>query len=797
MLRNIIKIAFRNLRKQWFYTSINVMGLAVGIAASILVYFIVSYDLSFDTHHKDVNRIYRLVQNEINQGEVSYESGIPYPLRLSFKNEYPEVEALTLVDQNSGNLIKVESENGEVRTFEKDGTQVAFTMPDFFEIFNYEFLLGDPASLKEEGNVIISKRLAELYFGSYEVALGKVINYENAVDLTITGVVANPPKNTDIPHEVFIAFETGASVRIWDSWTATSTSVQAFIKLKENARVEDFQAKIVDYIQKNSEDKDSPTTKELILQPLAEMHHVSEYEILGERVATYKELTILTLIGSLLLIIGCINFINLNTSLAINRSREIGIRKVLGSTRSKIVFQYLSEALMITLAAGILSLGIIEIALFEIENLLGYNLPEFTYNGDFVWFFVSLIVLVTLFSGYYPALIISGFKPINSLRNKVTTATIGGLSLRKSLIVFQLLVAQILIVAVIVVNNQINHILEKPNGFDANSIVQFSIPRPENIDVEIFSERIKAIDGVENFSLSNTGTASSNIWSGTARHTNDREEVITRFQVKIADQNFLETYGIKLLTGTSVKPDSLNQYVLNETAVAELGYEDYSSAIGRDLSIWGQPGTIVGVMKDFKTDPWHFGQSPVAMWYDQNNMYLGSAKVKIKNVDDVMTKVRKEWQSEFPEFTFEYSFLTDSMAEFYNEGKRAKNIFSLFTGIALFIGGIGLLGLVSFLVNQKTKEIGIRKVFGASLYQLLTWISNDFVKLVLVAFAFAAPLSWYLMRKWLEGFATQIELSLWIFAAGLLFSLSITLAIIVSKSLVVSRINPAESLRNE
>ncbi|MTI21404.1 hypothetical protein E1176_10270, partial [Fulvivirga sp. RKSG066] len=246
MFKNILKISFRNLLKNKAHAFTNVAGLAIGTSAAIVIYFIISYDLSFDTYHADTDRIFRLVQNETTNGELGYESGIPYPLRLKFAEEYPEVEALAYLDQNSGSLITIESDGNKVR-YENDDVHLGFTMPSYFKIFKHEFLLGDAESLGTAGNVILSKRMAERFFGNYQDALGKVINYENAVDLTVTGVIANLPGNTDLPHEILIAFETGGSLRIWDSWTATSTSVQAFIKVKPQVDITRFEDKIINY----------------------------------------------------------------------------------------------------------------------------------------------------------------------------------------------------------------------------------------------------------------------------------------------------------------------------------------------------------------------------------------------------------------------------------------------------------------------------------------------------------------------------------------------------------------------
>ncbi|MTI19658.1 FtsX-like permease family protein, partial [Fulvivirga sp. RKSG066] len=521
------------------------------------------------------------------------------------------------------------------------------------------------------------------------------------------------------------------------------------------------------------------------------MHHDSRYPTLVGRVATYDELNLLAVIGVLLLVAACINFINLNTALAVKRSKEIGIRKVLGSDRSKLIFQYLGETAMITLVACGISLGVAELMHLNLQSIIGYEIPEFTYDLSFGLFMVALFVTVSILSGLYPALIISGYRPIQALR-KTQPVRSAGFSMRRGLIVFQLLIAQVLVIAVIVVVQQLDHFMTRPSGFDSEAVVQFSVPRPDEIDIDAFSDRLKRINGVEAVSLSSTGTASSNQWGATVRFTSNGEEQIENFRVKIIDEDFLETFRIPLLNGRNVKKDTNRFYLLNETALREMSVADPDEVLGQKISAWGKEGEVIGVIKDFKTVSLHSQQQPVVLWYEAKMFFLGSVKLKGDGLQETIAEIQREWQHYFPEFTFSYEFLDQKMAQFYEDERRLAKTFSLFAGLAIVIGAIGLLGLISFSINQKTKEIGVRKILGASLAQVMYLLSFDFVRLVIIAFAIAAPLSWYVMEHWLNEFATRITLNFWIFMAGLSFTLFITIMIISFKSVRAALANPVD-----
>lgn len=796
MFRNILKISFRNLIGNGSHTLINVVGLSIGIASALIIGSIIRYDLTFDKDHPFSDRTYRLVTHDITN-ELRTDPGTPYPLRLSFQQDFPEVEFLTMVDNNilSG-LVSVTDDDG-LKVYEEDANHQAFVMPDYFKIFKRDLLVGNSEKVFNNANsVVLSKSLAEKYFGDYVSAVDRVIRIENLIDLTVTGVMNDAPMNTDMPFDMLISFDVGGSERIWDSWESTSTSVQCYFTLYEDALLSEFGEKIIDYIQEHKP-KDVPTIEKLYAQPLADIHHNSLYHNYNERAATHEELITLAIIGVLLILAASINFINLNTAQAIKRSKEIGVRKVLGSGRGYLVIQFLLEAAIITLAAIVISLGVMEVALMVIESIIGYALPSTTYDTVLFVSLAGLLVTVTFMAGLYPAVVVSGYQPINALKNKISSSYKNGLSMRKSLIIVQLLISQILVVCVIVVGLQIDHFMKTPIGVDTEAVLEFRIPTPESTDMESFKNVIKKLPGVSNLAFSNTGTSSGNTWGGQGKFSNDNEVIHERVHVKLIDVDYLDTYGLELLAGRNVVVDTLPRYLINETAMKAFGVNDPEEILGAPLQVWGSDGTIVGVVKDFHAESLHEPVVPAAMWVRPNGYYVAAAKLAGTDWQETINQIKGEWEKVFPGYVFNYEFLDDKISTFYESERRTAKTFTVFALIAILIGAMGLFGLISYLASTRKKEIGVRKVLGARIDQIVSLLSLDFAKLVLLSFIIAAPVAWYFMDEWLSRFATRIDLGVWVFLLALACSLTVTLLTVGFRSVMAASVNPVNSLKDE
>ncbi len=614
----------------------------------------------------------------------------------------------------------------------------------------------------------------------------------------VSAIVEDPPANTDLPFQVILNQELGGDSRIRDSWGASSSSVQAFIKVHDNVDMVDFNLQIADFIQENKQ-SDAPTKIRLLAQPLAEMHTDIRYGTFTGRLATHRETITLALIGILLLLAACINFVNLNTALASKRAKEIGIRKVLGGGRLQLMKQFMMETATITLIAIFMAIGLSEIATDHIEPFIGYDIPEISYDLSLISALFALFVIVTLLSGLYPAFVLSGYKPIQALKSKLNEVDKSRFSVRKSLVVSQLVISQVMIVAVIVVTRQMDFFLEQPMGINSENIIEMPVYDADQTNFENLSNRISEIDGVKRVSFSNTGAASSSTWGGQIYYVKDGVEEIASnaVEVKNIDEQYIDIYDIELIAGRNIREDSIVEYLLNEETVKALGVENYEEMLGATVQVWGADGKVVGIIKDFHTTSLHQEKPPIALWYDKGNFTQAAVKIDHSMANNILPTIQKEWELSYPDYLFTYSYLDNTINQFYINEARMKRTFSLFTGIALFIGAIGLLGLLSYIVQSRTKEIGVRKVLGASISEIMQLLTVDFVKLVVVAFLIAVPISWYFMNQWLQDFSNRISINIGVFAIAFFASVLITLIIIAYKSFQASIINPVKVLKDE
>lgn len=798
MLKNYIKITLRSLFKNIAYTSVNITGLTLGIGFTLIIFLLVRFELSFDTHHKNANNIYRLVKTSEANGETNSDPGMPYPLRLSFENEFPEAKDFAFVDNNIGEPLIYLGEGDSQKSFQEESNVPAFVSKDFFKLFNYEFLYGNQDKLyPDDYSVVITRSLAEKYFGDYRQAGGKVLMYDGEHAITITGVVEDPPMNTDLPFKMFISLELGnIQGRFWDGWNSSSSSVQAFIRVGDKENITALNERLNNYIDKHF-DEDVNEEVALSLQPLSEMHFDEQYANFS-RMFNMRAIYALLVIAAFLIITASINFVNLNTAQIVKRTKEIGVRKVLGSNKSQLIIQFIGETAIVTLISIVLSLGLVEGLLLYIHELLGYNLPSTYFNFSFVMVLTTLFVLVSALAGFYPAFVLSRFQPIKALKEKLNSSHSSGFSLKKSLIIVQLFISQLLIIAVLVISKQINFFINNTSGFDREGVIEFDIPDPEGVNLSTLVNELNQVQGVSDVALSNTGVTSDNRWGGTLVYTNENEVIQHDTQVKIIDDQYLSTYGLTLLEGTNIPEDTLRKIIVNRSFVKAMGLESIDQAIGEEVTIWRGVGTIVGVVEDFNSTSMHNAIGPVAMWEDNRWKFQGA--VKVENVTDWQTsidEVQKIWTQYFPNNIFTSSFLDDNIRLMYENEQRLSNLFKVFTVIAIAIGSIGLFGLISFMAANRTKEIGVRKVLGASVNQMMMMLSKDFVVLAIIAFALAAPVAWYFLDNVLSNFAYRIDIDWWIFSLAILISLIITLLTVGFRSFKSAVSNPVNALRDE
>jgi putative ABC transport system permease protein len=792
MIQNYILITLRSLWKNKTHTLINILGLSLGITCSILIFLIVRFELSYDTYHPNKERIYRIV-TEFKGGDSG--AGITYPLPAALRQDFPDPDHVIIMDSNLNDpVITVHHADGKVDRYKEPN--VTFTDSGYFKLFRYEWLEGNENALTGEKTVVITESIARKYFGN-ESALNKVINFNNAFDVTITGVVKDPPLNTDFPFRfIFSPRKYG-----WENWGAASSSINCYVRLNPSVSEKEFESKLKGWHLKyfTGDEEEDGKNRTYALQPLKDVHFDTSLSNFGGRTISKLTLLTLSLIGIVLLITACINFINLNTVLIISRSKEAGIRKVMGSTRVQLVAQFLGETLLITMVSLIISTGLVELAILYITPDLGYQL-SFDPLSDFqtLAFLLALPVVVTLLSGLYPGVSLSRFQPVKALKNKLTGNPGEGLTLRRSLIVFQLIISQVLIVCTIIAVEQINHFMSQPLGLNSEGVVEFELPERTPELIHTLSERLKNIPGVTNATMSNTGSTADNQWGGEGEATVDGKLVKVPTMVKMANLNYVNTYGLTLLHGENlIESDTANRFLVNESFAKALGFKDIADAIGIHVSLWGRKALITGIVKDFNTNNLREPLEPTIIFAGTNSFFVGAVRLNTSVVTKVLPEIQKTWESVYPNYVFEYRFLDDTIAGFYEGERRNAYLIGIFAGVAIFIGCIGLFGLVSYMARSKTKEVGIRKTLGASVSQVIALFSKEFVVLITISFVLSAPLAYYFMEGWLENFAYRIHPGISTFLIGVALTFIVVLGTVGIKSYKAAQANPVDALRDE
>ncbi len=644
---------------------------------------------------------------------------------------------------------------------------------------------------------MMSVSTAKKYFGEDD-PIGKVITMNKTREMTVRGVFNDPPPNTDLPFDMFIYFDETAR-KDYDNWGwgNRSSAVQCYVLLKPGTDLEDLAFRITEIYHKNRPE-DPNSQYEVFLQPLSTLHSDDRFTFTYGRFFSEQSLIGLTAIGIFLLLTACINFINLNTVLVTKRTREVGIRKVLGSKKVQLVTQFLGETALVTGASFLISFGVIELVFIHIDKLLGYSLDVNWLNPGPVIFILAVFLLVVVFSGLYPAYVMSSFSPVRAIKNNLNTSYNKGLSLRRALVILQFVISVVLIISTLIVVKQMDYLLNAPVGFTKESIVEVPIPIRDKSKLEFFKQELLKESAISSVSYSNTGTMNSNTWGGTYTITMDEKELEERAQIKFVDQDYFDTYEIDFLAGEGLTPsDTANKIVVNQELINRVGIDDPDEVLGRNLEMWGREAPIVGVVKNFNTTSLHQEVVPVVMMPELKNFIMAAIKVSSPSYQEPLDIIKATWEKVFPEQIYSFRFLDDSIRGYYEDEERTSALFQIFAIISIFIGCIGLFGLVSFMTTQRIKEIGIRKALGASISDIVKLFSREFVGLLLVAFMIGMPLAYYFMAGWLSDFAYRIDLTPWIFLVGIAVTFLIAISTVGYKSFKAAVANPADSLRDE
>ncbi len=795
MLKNYIKIALRNLWKHKIHTLINVLGLALGIASSIILFFIVQYELSFDNFHPKADRIYRITSSSEHEGKTYYSNTVPKPLPEAFQQDFAgDVEDLLVLETTYKQLVKL---NGQTTSIQEP---VAFTQNEYFSFLNVPLKAGNPQTiLRRPNEVVLSEALSNKLFGSVDQALGQVFTFTDAdssYQLEVTGVMQNPPQNTDFDFEMLISYNTKEKVgeEYWNMW---NSAFNVFVLLPKHTDPDALSIRLGPFLRKYVGDEEVEKSKtSLLLQSLRELHYDDRYHDFGRKMSE-DTLAGLIFLAVLLVLMACINFVNLATAISTKRTKEVGIRKTLGSSRKQIIFHFLGEALVVTLVASVLALGLAELGLMQLKRWYDYLNPVIIQFGwSSVAFLLLLVLLVTNIAGFYPGWLLSRFKPIQMFRASGVVTRRHRFSLRQGLVVFQFFISQVFIVCTLIISQQLNFLENAPLGFNEQAIITVDLKDKVPQNIARFKTMLNGTTGIEDMTFSAFSAISQSMYGGIY----EVEGVETEKQVDLqfADEHFFDTHDMSLLAGKVFTPsDSGSGFVVNEAFVHDLGLQQPEQALGKYIAVWGFDLPIVGVVADYHTSDFRQKISPLVITNASSQYGSLSLKVDMAQAASIISRLEEIWKLTYPEYDFSYAFLDDQVAGFYQEYEQNFSLAQVFAGIAIFIGCLGLYGLVMFMAESKTKEIGIRKVLGASVRHILGFFSKEFVKLILIAFVLAVPLAYFAMQYWLQDFAYKIEIGLAVFTAGLLFTLTLVLLTVGYQSIKAALANPVDSLRNE
>jgi predicted permease len=808
MFKNYFKTAWRSLKRNKSYAAINIAGLAIGISSCLLIFLIVQFETSFDNFHSKKDHIYRVLTVFHNPDGVFPTSGTPLPLSEGLRIDFPQLKSVGAIMQNDGSHYSVgnSSKGQPVKKFKED--LAYFAEPQFFDIFDFKWLAGDKKkALAEPNTVVLTRDEANKFFGDWHDAMGKIVRYENRKDLKVTGILEDVPANTDFPMKLVISWLTSAGKGGQHEgnshdWVSTFGDNNCYIILPDNVSVSQFDANLQAFVKKH---KPADYVKDgMALQALADMHYNTQVNVYSGHAFSRQLIDVISLIGLFLLIIACVNFINLATAQAVNRSKEVGIRKVLGSRRKQLVFQFITETLIITVFAVVLAAGIAQLVLPMLNSLLEIKLSAgFLLDPTLLLFLLCVIIAVTLLSGFYPAMVLSGFNPIEALKNKIRAGRSTGISLRRVLVVFQFGIAQVLVIGTLVLIYQMNYFNNKSLGFNKDAVITVDFPGDSvsRSKINTLKDQLLAQPGIKDVSFSFASPSDNNGWGSDFKFNNAPKQTDFSASLKWADPEYFKLYGLQFAAGGPyLKSDTINSYVINETLMHKLGIRDPKEAIGKYIKLWDDKtkyARIVGVVKDYNIGSLRNAIPPVLMapWKDVYQKL--NIKIQPQNVSQTLASVEKLWNTTFPEGMYEYQFLDDKIANFYKSERQLSDLYKIFAGIAIFISCLGLYGLVSFMAVQRTKEVGIRKTLGASVSHIVYLFSKEFTVLILIAFPIAGGLGYYFMHKWLQDFTYKITIGPGIFIIAILSSVVIAWAAVGFKAVKAALANPVRSLRSE
>jgi putative ABC transport system permease protein len=795
----LYKTSIRNLLKHKTTSAIQIAGLMVGFAAFILLFLVIRYQESFDTFHANKDKIYRTVRIGRNALPGELRTGVPVPVAAGLRTNFPQLaKVAAILPDGNVQVMVASSGKAEAKKF-KQVSGVFFAEPEFFQIFDFGLAVGDiKTAITDPNTVLLTKELASNYFGDWKTAMGKTVKMDG-VPVKVTGILNDIPPNTDFPIKAVVSYSSLKSYMDFNNWGNINDGNYCFVQLADGQDKERLMPQLDAFVDKYIKPVNPNYT--LHLQPLSEIHYDARFENYNYRSFSKDLIFALRLIGIFLLFMACINFINLTTAQAVNRAREVGVRKVLGSSRRQLVLQFLGETGITTLLALAGAIVVVRFCIPLMNSLLDIHLSgSVLYSYTVLGYMFGTVVLVTFLSGFYPALVLSGFRSSVVLKGSAGVDRQKGLSFRRGLVVFQFMIAQMLVIATMVVAAQMDYFRNADMGFRKDAVInaEFVNDSLGYTRMDALKAELLKITGIEKVSFSGgaptDGGNYSDIFSS-ENHTRDANMIA---KIMPVDPEYFSLYELPLVAGRVYYPsDTIREYVVNQTVVRRLGIQKDEAAIGKMIRINGRTCPIVGVVKDFHINSLRDPIAPVAMTTQKRRYGIVGLKIDIRQTKSIAAKMSALWNNYFPDFTFEYSFLDQTVADFYRQENQLSTLYTIFSAIAIFISCLGLYGLVSFMAVQRRKEIGIRKVLGASVRSIVVIMSGEFTMLVGIAFLIAAPIAWYFMRQWLQQYTYRIALGADFFLVTIIASASIAWLTVGYTAIRAALVNPVNSLRTE
>lgn len=809
MFKNFLTIAWRSLLRNKLHAFINITGLAIGVSACLVIYLIVSFELSFNKKFEGYDRIYR-IHSSFSGVFSGLNRGVPSAVGPTIQEEFKGVEALTFFQVFSG---KVEVPSSiEKKNFENQ-QKIILADSNFFTVFKaYEWLAGSPASLIEPFQVVLTESKAKTYFGTADplLVVGKEIIYRDSLPTTVAGIVKDIPFNTDIDMTEFISYST--IEKSWlkknytlNDWQSTNSGAQLFVLLDQNTTANQLTDQFSILKKRYKEKSTWDVENNFNAQPFADLHYNAETGIFdySRSPAHLPTLTTLIVVAALLLIIGAINFINLETAQSVRRAKEVGVRKTLGSSRAALVTQFLYQSFIITVLAIAIALPLTELALNFFSDFVPVGVTLSI--QEIAPFLAGIVVIIGLLAGLYPAFILSSFLPVLALKNQAYTSsgTTRSAFLRKSLIVFQFSVAQVLIIAALAVSWQINFMMNKDIGFKKDAVIYFYTPWFEKSSkIGVLRNELTQLSEIADLSLSDAPPSANGWSSSTVEYKPEKGEVVktTAFR-KFGEPQYIDFYNMQIISGRNLRAtDSLREFVINETLMNQLGFAEPEEALGKMLHYSNHNYPIVGVVADFHIQSLHKKVEPVIIGNDVDfncfNIRLSTANGS-GDFKSGIAKIEAAWKKVYPNEKFSHTFLDETLRNFYESEQRTAKLVKTAMFMAIFISCLGLFGLASFTTTQRMKEIGIRKVLGSSITNIVVMLSKDFILLIVLAFMIATPIAWLSVNHWLSGFAYHMDLSAWLFVITAVAGVIIAFITVAYQTLRAANSNPVNSLRNE